>query len=120
MAKARNTPQKISLTYGQGPKILPGQTVPDYVGPAYLAANAWLEANVEIFVESSNVVGIRYDLDNLVLVVSFLPSKSSPSGSVYEYTDVPPETARDMYNASSMGSFVHQRLKDRYPVRRVK
>lgn len=37
------------------------------------------------------------------------------SGAIYIYHAVPPQIARDFFNCSSMGKYVDQKLKGKYP-----
>lgn len=66
-------------------------------------------------VVSSNVARIKYDRVREVLHVEF--KGSTPTE--YVYIGVPLTVAKAMFNAPSMGKFVHRRLKGKYPYRRV-
>lgn len=109
----------VDLTYGEGLKISPTQPVYDGssqlpVSRTYrLTGPAWVEAFVWASVISSNVVSIAYNKKSKRLFVMF------NGGSVYIYSEVDSGTARDMFNCSSMGKFVHYRLKGKYPYRKV-
>lgn len=60
-------------------------------------------------VTSSAISSVGYDERSSVLEVEF------QSGAVYDYFDVPPKIYRDLLKASSKGSFVSRRIRDRYP-----
>ena len=60
-------------------------------------------------VSSSVISSVGYDERQSVLEVEF------QSGAVYDYFDVPPKVYRDLLKASSKGSFVSRRIRDRYP-----
>ena len=72
-------------------------------------ADQWVKDNDWVGVKSSNVSAIKYDRVRKELYVSF-----NSGGSGY-YTGVPVLTARDMFNASSVGTFLHQKLKGSHP-----
>jgi hypothetical protein len=74
-----------------------------------LTAQSWVETGRWVNVKSSNVASIKYNIFDNSLTVMFL------SGSGYKYQQVPIRTAKNMFDASSMGRFVHQRLKNVYP-----
>ncbi len=82
-----------------------------------LTAEEWIATGDTVSVISSNVAAIRYDWRARDLYVQFHKGvrKSTPT---YVYEEVGMPTARDMYNVSSMGSFVHQRLKNKYSTRK--
>lgn len=60
-------------------------------------------------VDSSAISSVGYDERSSVLEVEF------SSGTVYDYYNVPPRIYRDLLKASSKGSFVSRRVRDRYP-----
>ncbi len=60
-------------------------------------------------VNSSAISSVGYDEGASVLEVEF------QSGAVYDYFDVPPKVYKDLLKASSKGSFVSRRIRDRYP-----
>jgi hypothetical protein len=60
-------------------------------------------------VRSSNVKRIVYSRHQQELRVEFL------SGAIYRYDGVPRRIAREMFTASSMGRYVWQRLRGKYP-----
>lgn len=60
-------------------------------------------------VASSAVSSIGYDERSSVLEVEF------ESGAVYDYFEVPEKVYKDLLEASSIGSFVSKRIRDRYP-----
>lgn len=59
-------------------------------------------------VASSAISSVGYDEHSSVLEVEF------QSGAVYDYFDVPPKVYRALLKAPSKGSFVSQRIRDRY------
>ena len=63
-------------------------------------------------VDSSAISSIGYDDRSAVLEVEF------SSGAVYDYLNVPKRVYRDLLKASSKGSFVSRRVRDRYPFER--
>lgn len=67
-------------------------------------AEEWIEGGWPVGVSSSWVTAIRYDRERLELFVGF------KDGVTCKYLDVDEITAQDMFNASSMGVFVHRRL----------
>lgn len=74
-----------------------------------LGSEQWIDSGRWVNVKSSNVGSIRYEKDISALVVQFL------DGAIYRYEQVPHKVAQDMFNTSSMGRFVWQRLRDVYP-----
>ena len=64
-------------------------------------------------VTSSNVRSVGYDADTLVLEVEF------HSGGVYAYTGVPPSVYHGLISSASVGGYLAQHIKDRYPFRKV-
>jgi hypothetical protein len=65
-----------------------------------------------VFVTSSNVSAIGYQ--DGVLEVHFR------NGYVYQYLNTSQSLFNEFYAAPSKGQFVHQRLKDKYPTRRIR
>jgi hypothetical protein len=59
-------------------------------------------------VVSSNVVSIGYGVESRILEVEY------SSGGVYQYSNVPPEIARDVLNAPSIGKYLNQYVKKLY------
>ena len=71
-------------------------------------AEEWANTGQPVSVDSSDVSSIQYIKETLILNVIF-------GDMLYSYLSTPPEVAMKMYNASSMGKFVHQVLiKDGY------
>jgi hypothetical protein len=60
-------------------------------------------------VASSAISSVGYDERSSVLEVEF------ESGAVYDYLGVPPQVYEDLLQASSKGTFVSQRVRDRFP-----
>lgn len=89
-----------ALTYGKGPQISPVQAGRVVV----VDVDDWIRQGFWVTVVSSNVAAIAYDDWVRDLFVEF------DDGSVYKYTAVPEQIARNMFNASSMGKFRHQVL----------
>ena len=71
-------------------------------------ADEWVATGKWARVKSTNVRYIKYDKKEKILSVQF------KNGMVYPYKQVPVRTAKDMYNASSMGRYVWRRLRDVY------
>ena len=111
------------LSYGDAMRISPTQPILD--ANTLLPVSRTYRITVAVFVSSfawisvisSNVSSIAYHKDKRLLYVQF--RSSGRKASTYIYSDVEEGAARDMFNCSSMGKFVHYRLKDRYPVRPV-
>lgn len=78
-------------------------------------AGEWTKVPRWVRVVSSNVARIKYDRLREVLHVEF---KGSPP-SEYVYIGVDQKTAAAMFNAPSLGRFVHRRLKGKYPYKRI-
>lgn len=74
----------------------------------------WVMSGVWLIIISSNVAAIRYDNENQELYVQM-----SKGGRTYIYVNVSENAAKDMYSVSSMGGFVHQRLKGAYEFRKA-
>ncbi len=93
------------------PKIDPHSRISD--------SDEWINSGEWVLVRSSNVNAIRYDYVNRWLYVEFggKPNKRGGTSELgtYVYYGVPPEVAKWMFEAQSMGKYVHQVLKkDRY------
>lgn len=65
-------------------------------------------------VRSSNIRSIGYDPDDRILEVEFR------SGGIYQYSVVPESVYQGFMRASSKGSYFQNRIRDRYPTRRVR
>jgi len=59
--------------------------------------------------KSSNLAGYDYDAENRMLTIQF------QNGGTYIYNGVEPEVAAGLGDASSPGSYFHQKIKGRYP-----
>lgn len=94
------------LSYGaeDGPKVLPVQ---DGL-LRRITAEEWASGAFWVAVASSNVSAIAYEEETHTLFVEFQHS------SVWKYVGVPYFVATDMYRCTSMGKFVHQRLKNQF------
>jgi len=77
-------------------------------------ATDWIERGQWVGVKSSNVSAMMYFAPTSRLYVEFLPSKKFPQGSVYFYKEVPVELAILIFNAESIGKFLHARIKKSY------
>jgi hypothetical protein len=64
-------------------------------------------------VESSNIESVGYDKATKVLEVKF------KSGSVYQYTNVPPEKHKALVEADSVGGYFSANIKEHYSYKRV-
>lgn len=65
-------------------------------------------------VSSSNIVSIGYNSANQILEVEFKDS------SVYEYFEVPSFLNDGLMRASSKGTFLAQRIKEKYRYQRIR
>lgn len=65
------------------------------------------------FVDSSNIESIGYDENSLTLEVEF------KGGSVYEYSGVPEHIYIELKEASSVGSYFNQNIRNDYPTSKV-
>ena len=79
-----------------------------------IGASDWVNSGKWVRVKSSNVAGISYHRKKHALSVEFI------GGAVYLYRDVAVNVAREMFNASSVGKFVHRRLKGKYAYARIR
>ena len=91
----------------------PGRVTPASLGKLRNSME-WADSGEWVSVTSSNVAGIAYKKHGKTLYVEF------KSGAIYSYKGVLSVTAQDMFNSSSMGKFVHYRLKGRFPYQRLK
>ena len=57
---------------------------------------------------SSNLAAAGYDPATETLEVEF------KNGSIYQYSQVPPDTANGLFSADSAGQYLHQRIKGQY------
>ncbi|MEN6349882.1 MAG: KTSC domain-containing protein [Syntrophomonas sp.] len=64
-------------------------------------------------VSSSNVDSLGYDEQNKIAYVRFL------NGSLYIYKDVPQHEFDALFNAPSIGSYLHRNFKNVYPYERI-
>jgi hypothetical protein len=62
-----------------------------------------------VLVKSSNLQRIVYNRHQQELRVEF------KSGAIYRYDGVPRRIAKEMFTASSMGRYLHNRIKGKYP-----
>ena len=116
-ASARDAARRLSARANARSK---GRATPDRAAPKVdkrhrVGVEDWIDRSVWVRVKSSNVQGIRYSLPQEMLYVEF-----KGGGAVYVYSSVPVKVARDMWSAGSMGKFVHQRLKGRYPYAKLR
>lgn len=65
-------------------------------------------------VSSSNISSIGYDSSSSVLEIEFL------SGGIYQYFGVPETEYNNLMNASSIGSYFAQNIKDKYEVVQIR
>lgn len=85
----------------------------------HIGADEWSSNGQWVGVASSNVFGIKYDLQKSLLFVQFKDQYSRAGGSVYVYYNVAPMVAKSMFEASSMGKFVWYKLRGRYSYARL-
>lgn len=78
-----------------------------------IGVDEWLQSGKWVRVKSSNVGGISYDVHNNTLFVEFL------NGGTYAYYQVPPQTAKEMFMSTSMGKFLHKKIKGVYAYAKV-
>jgi hypothetical protein len=64
-------------------------------------------------VSSSNIVAIGYDPDSQTLEIEF------KGGALYQYFSVPQSEYESLLNASSIGSYFHANIKNRYQFSKV-
>lgn len=65
-------------------------------------------------VESTNVLGVGYEIGTCTLLVDFL------NGSRYIYSDVPPDVADGLVNADSVGKYLAKHVKGKYDYQRIR
>lgn len=63
--------------------------------------------------KSSHIEQVQYDDQNRLLTIKF------SNGSVYQYSDIPGFIASGLQDASSMGSYLAEYIKGKYPYKRV-
>lgn len=63
--------------------------------------------------QSSNVDAVGYDKNERVLRVAFR------NGGTYDYTGVPPSAHTELWNAPSIGRYVHEEVKPRFVQHKV-
>lgn len=100
------------ISYGRGLNVAPGQTVTLPNGQIVpLDDQNWVDSGQWAAVISTRMTAISYDKPNLLLFIEFPPPKNKPTQStICEYTNVPEFVAKDLFNASSKGQFLHQRI----------
>lgn len=129
MAKPGKKPARkkppIILLYGQGEKaggllrgVPPVHAHGEHPKPGVLMADDWAKSGMWAMVSSSNVAAIAYDDKEKLLYVMFQVKEGAPP--VWAYRGVDVFKAKDMFNCNSMGSFVHQRLRNKHPERRIR
>jgi len=64
-------------------------------------------------VSSSNLKSVGYDPTSLVLEIEFR------NGNIYQYDGIPEDVYVSFMAASSLGSFLHRHIKEKYPYRKV-
>ncbi len=65
------------------------------------------------FVQSSDLQSIGYDQNTNVLEIEF------KSGGIYQYFKVPESIYVGLVNASSKGTYFHNRIKEHYKYKRI-
>lgn len=65
------------------------------------------------FVDSSNIESVGYDEGTQTLEIEF------KGGSVYEYSGVPEYVYFELKEASSVGSYFNQNIRNDYPTSKV-
>jgi hypothetical protein len=78
------------------------------------SAEEFVTSGKWVLVKSSNVKRIVYNRHVQELRVEFL------SGAIYRYDGVPKRIAKEMFTASSLGRYVWQRLRGKYPYTMLK
>lgn len=63
--------------------------------------------------DSSNIQGIRYDSDQMLLEVTF------KNGAIYEYFDVQSRVIDEFKMSDTMGGFLAKRIKGHYRYSKV-
>ena len=76
---------------------------------------SWIIADMAemIPVKSSNIAGIAYEPNQMILTVWFL------NGSIYNYYDVPTSVWTSFQNADSKGKYLAANIKGRFGYDRV-
>jgi hypothetical protein len=64
-------------------------------------------------VSSSNIAELGYDQESQTVYVRFL------NGSLYIYKGVPEYEFDNLFNAPSLGSYLHRNFKNVYPYERI-
>lgn len=64
-------------------------------------------------VDSSNLQGVEYQIQELRLVITF------SRGDVYEYDNVAPTVVAGLLTAGSHGAYFNDNIRDQYSYRRV-
>lgn len=67
-----------------------------------------------INLQSSNVMSVRYDMENQVMEVTF-----RRKGNIYHFFGVPPEVFNDFLNAPSKGRFLKDHIQDKYLYKKI-
>ena len=70
----------------------------------------WSDSGRWVHVHSSNVSGIKYDAEKELLFVEFL-AKGRSKGSIYVYYRIPDRLAKGMFDAPSVGKYLHWQIK---------
>ncbi len=65
-----------------------------------------------VSVSSSNLVSVGYDAETMILEVEF-------NSGIYQYFDVPEYIYDELMTASSLGSYIHQNIKNFYSYTRI-
>ncbi len=65
-------------------------------------------------VHSRNLKSVGYDPTLLILEIEF------HSGNIYQYDKVPEDVYISLIEAASLGSFLHNHIKGKYPYRKVR
>jgi hypothetical protein len=65
-------------------------------------------------VQSRDLAIVGYDSDSSTLEVTFR------NGGVYHYSGVPQELYQGLLQASSLGTFFNEKIKDSYPFKRIR
>jgi len=66
-----------------------------------------------IFVESSNILGVYYNINTAILYLQF------KDGSVYEYYDVPEYVYNEFIAAESKGTYAHKNIYKNYKQQKI-
>jgi hypothetical protein len=65
-------------------------------------------------VRSSNIQSIGYDSDAKILEVEF------HGGGIYKYSNVPETIFQGFMRAHSKGTYLHDRIRDKYPCKKIR